>query len=416
MRVDTPARLGETRLPDGRVLGWAEWGPPDGVPVLLCPGAATSRRLGFGTDVVDALGVRLISVDRPGLGVSTPAADVRRFADDVRRVVPDRPRMVGNSQGAPFALACAAAGVVSALAVVSGADEVAAPEFAPVLPADLRRLVEKTASDPSAAEKHFATLDADAMWNMVMAGSPASDLAVYRHPVFADAYRRALDEGFAQGADGYARDTVLAMGRWPIALSEITVPVDLWYGAEDTSHSPDNGAFLATRIPGAHRHVVPDIGAPSSGRTPNESLPSSSGDEFRPGDVSVPLNPARETTEDTMTTAPSGRPPVVDMSAWQAARDELLAREKAHTREGDAIAAARRRLPMVEFDGTVEVVGPDGPVPFLDLFEGRDELVVYKHMWHDGAPHQGQCEGCTTTAWHVHDASYLTPAASRTPS
>ena len=113
------------------------------------------------------------------------------------------------------------------------------------------------------------------------------------------------------------------------------------------------------------------------------------------------------TTPDNPTTELPGRPPVVDLATWQAARDELLVREKAHTREGDALAAARRRLPMVEFDGTVEVVGPDGPVPFLDLFEGRDELVVYKHMWHDGAPHQGQCEGCTTTAWHVKDAVYL---------
>ncbi|MEU6697391.1 DUF899 family protein [Pseudonocardia sp. NPDC046786] len=98
--------------------------------------------------------------------------------------------------------------------------------------------------------------------------------------------------------------------------------------------------------------------------------------------------------------------PVVDRATWQAARDELLVREKAHTRDGDALAAARRRLPMVEFDGSVEVVGPDGPVPFLDLFAGRDELVVYKHMWHDGAPHQGQCEGCTTTAWHLRDTVY----------
>ncbi|HEY2576753.1 MAG TPA: DUF899 family protein, partial [Streptosporangiaceae bacterium] len=65
------------------------------------------------------------------------------------------------------------------------------------------------------------------------------------------------------------------------------------------------------------------------------------------------------------------------------------------------------RLPMVEFDGTAEVTGPDGPVPFLDLFQGRGELVVYKHMWHDGAPHQGQCEGCTYAAWHLKDAVYL---------
>lgn len=66
---------------------------------------------------------------------------------------------------------------------------------------------------------------------------------------------------------------------------------------------------------------------------------------------------------------------------------------------------------MVEFDGAVEVTGLDGPVPFVDLFQGRGELVVYKHMWYDGAPHQGQCEGCTTTAWHVKDAVYLNARA-----
>src|ERR1051326_205493 len=141
---------------------------------------------------------------------------------------------------------------------------------------------------------------------------------------------------------------------------------------------------------------------------------------YQAGVVSINRPPgsrrAHETrhSEDTMTTTPGnasthlpGKPPVVDLATWQAAREELLVREKAHTHEGDAIAAARRRLPMVELDGTVEVTGQDGPVPFLDLFQGRDELVVYKHMWYDGAPYQGQCEGCTTTAWHVKDAVYL---------
>jgi predicted dithiol-disulfide oxidoreductase (DUF899 family) len=65
-----------------------------------------------------------------------------------------------------------------------------------------------------------------------------------------------------------------------------------------------------------------------------------------------------------MTTTPGnassnlpGKPPVVDRATWLAAREQLLVREKAHTREGDAIAAARRRLPMVELDGSVEVTG-----------------------------------------------------------
>jgi predicted dithiol-disulfide oxidoreductase (DUF899 family) len=101
-----------------------------------------------------------------------------------------------------------------------------------------------------------------------------------------------------------------------------------------------------------------------------------------------------------------GKPPVVALATREAARQDLVAREKAHTREGDAIAAARRRLPMVKIDGTVKVTGEVGPVPFLDLCQERDELLVYQHMWYDGAPHQGQCEGCTTTAWHVKDAVY----------
>ena len=100
-----------------------------------------------------------------------------------------------------------------------------------------------------------------------------------------------------------------------------------------------------------------------------------------------------------------GRPPVVDEATWQAARDELLAREKAHTREGDAIAVARRLLPMLEIDGTVEVTGADGPVPFIDLFQGRDVLVAHKHMFHDGDPIERQCIGCTVNTWHIQRAA-----------
>src|SRR5205814_9287966 len=83
-----------------------------------------------------------------------------------------------------------------------------------------------------------------------------------------------------------------------------------------------------------------------------------------------PGDRTRRDSGETMTTTPvnassdlPGKPPVVDLATWQAAREELLVREKAHTREGDAIAAARRRLPMVELDGAVEVTGVDGPVP-----------------------------------------------------
>ncbi|WP_092666141.1 DUF899 family protein [Agrococcus carbonis] len=102
-------------------------------------------------------------------------------------------------------------------------------------------------------------------------------------------------------------------------------------------------------------------------------------------------------------TAPA--PDVVDREAWRAARLALLDREKAHTREGDAIAAARRRLPMTEVPN-VALVGEQGETPLLGLFDGRPQLVLYKHMWHDGQTIEAQCEGCTATIWDFHDASY----------
>ncbi|GAA2228754.1 DUF899 family protein [Promicromonospora sukumoe] len=117
---------------------------------------------------------------------------------------------------------------------------------------------------------------------------------------------------------------------------------------------------------------------------------------------------ATSTTSDGATSSASAAPPVVDRATWQAARDELLLREKAHTREADAIAAARRRLPMTEVDAGAVVVGADGPTTLLDLFAGREELVLYKHMWHPGEPAENQCEGCTLTYWAVQDPAYLT--------
>lgn len=107
-----------------------------------------------------------------------------------------------------------------------------------------------------------------------------------------------------------------------------------------------------------------------------------------------------------MTTDPTS-PDVVDRATWQAEIDALRVREKAHTREGDAIAAARRRLPMVEVDATMPVTGPNGRLPLLEVFEGRNQLIAYFHMWHGDQPAAGQCEGCTFYTSQVRELSYL---------
>ena len=100
-------------------------------------------------------------------------------------------------------------------------------------------------------------------------------------------------------------------------------------------------------------------------------------------------------------------PPVVDRATWQQQVDQLLVREKAHTREGDAIAAARRRRTMTHEPADATIVGRDGEVPFLQAFEGRSQLIAYFHMWHDGNGWDQQCEGCTFFTAQVQRPAYL---------
>jgi predicted dithiol-disulfide oxidoreductase (DUF899 family) len=102
-----------------------------------------------------------------------------------------------------------------------------------------------------------------------------------------------------------------------------------------------------------------------------------------------------------------GTPKIVDRSTFRAELDALRVREKAHTHAGDAIAAARRRLPMVEVNGATPLIGEGGTVTLLDAFEGRRMLIAYYFMWHTGRPAPEQCEGCTWVTSQVRELSYL---------
>ena len=103
-------------------------------------------------------------------------------------------------------------------------------------------------------------------------------------------------------------------------------------------------------------------------------------------------------------------PPIVDAETWRHDLDELRRREKAATRELDAIAAQRRRLPMVALpDYTLE--GEDGPVRLADVFAGRRQLITYHHMWSPGA--EWQCGGCTGLTSQFTRLDFLTPYDAR---
>lgn len=269
MTVDAPPdRAGEV-VRGGRRIGWTEWGARDGTPVLYCTGAGMAGSFGFGADAARELGVRLVCVDRAGLGRSQPdpAKSFATWTADVAAALHAAgvvaPPVVGFSQGAPFAAALAGAGVASRLAIVAGTDELVHPAIRARLVPDVAAMVRDIEADPAGFEAAFAhVVDADGLWRLVVAMSAPHDRARYEEPAFAAAYRRALAEGFAQGPGGYVRDVVLASGPWPTPPERIAVPVTLWYGALDTSpvHSPDAGATLAARFPRATRHVLPDEG------------------------------------------------------------------------------------------------------------------------------------------------------------
>ena len=100
-------------------------------------------------------------------------------------------------------------------------------------------------------------------------------------------------------------------------------------------------------------------------------------------------------------------PPIASRAEFEEQMTALRDQEKELTRHSDAVAAARRRLPMVPIDSTLQLIGPAGPVTLLDAFEGRRQLIAYYHMWHEGRPAGEQCQGCTWNNSQVAERSYL---------
>jgi predicted dithiol-disulfide oxidoreductase (DUF899 family) len=110
-----------------------------------------------------------------------------------------------------------------------------------------------------------------------------------------------------------------------------------------------------------------------------------------------------------------GRPQVATREEWLVARKDLLAREKEHTRQRDALNAARRRLPMVRVEKPYVFEGAAGPAGLLELFDGRRQLIIYHFMFEPDAPPPGKsgapwtegCPGCSFAADDLPDPVHL---------
>lgn len=264
-----PPKLLSVVTQDGRALAGASYGPADGRPVLFIAGAGTGRAMAFGEDLLHVRGVRLFTMDRPGMGESDPdprrtvastASDYRSFMAEILQEENLTVPVVANSQGALFGLAAAQQGWVRSLVLVSPADELAYPAVRALLPESARFLPDLVAEDPFEARALLSSFTADRLQSMILEGSDPADRAVYSEPSFAHRFQAALKQGFASGGEAYVVDTMAAMARWPVDLSSITSPVVVLYGDRDGVHSPDRGELLTSRIPTARRRVIPGAG------------------------------------------------------------------------------------------------------------------------------------------------------------
>jgi len=99
------------------------------------------------------------------------------------------------------------------------------------------------------------------------------------------------------------------------------------------------------------------------------------------------------------------QPPVVTQHEWEAALEQLLAKEKEATRARDALAAERRRLPMVRIERDYVFKGSDGKASLIDLFDGRRQLILYHFMF--GPNQEAGCDGCSMFVDQVGHLAHL---------
>ena len=268
-------------LADGRRLAYAEWGDPNGKPLFLFHGAPFSRLFCPDEAATVAAGVRVITVDRPGIGRSD-ILEARSWGDWPADVVDladalgiDRFAVVGWSYGGNYAAACAAlipdrltaAGVVSTRHL-SQYNVVERPDAYAELDPEDRTDCDLVRKDPAAAAEDWARRNAD--WVANLRQNPQSLIDLTQIPegdrwFFADetltrSFFAAVSESVRQGTDGYRWEALDAWRPWGFRLDRIPMRVHLWHGEQDPRVPRSHFDFSARRIPDSVATIWPDAG------------------------------------------------------------------------------------------------------------------------------------------------------------
>lgn len=263
-------------LGDGRVLGVAEFGDPDGVPVLwfhATPGGCRQ----IPPDAPDAAaerGIRLIGMDRPGTGRSTPHMYHRlvEWADDVTDLADqlelDRFAVVGLSGGGPYVLACAheLPDRVIAAAVLGGIGPMRGPEqapshtrllgpFAPIL-----GLIAEPAGELVSMLVRPLVSVSSQVYDLFAKVAPLPDRPVLNRPEFKEAFLYDLSLAIPGGLRAPIHDLALFSRHWGFSLADIDVPVRFWHGDADIIVPVSHGHHQADLVPDSKLVVVPGGG------------------------------------------------------------------------------------------------------------------------------------------------------------
>jgi pimeloyl-ACP methyl ester carboxylesterase len=237
--VNQPRMLG---CPSGRKIALQLSGDPDGSPVLFFHGTPSSRLYVPPEDVSRQEHAKVVTLDRPGYGLSDAApsdVSIAAVTEDILSVVADEVggpiSVVGFSGGVPYALACGAIrpGVVTSVAVVSGD----APPRLPPGPSELSpteiELVRRTRLDPESGTELLARhAEAFARDPLVYFTQPADgpDAPVRARAAVREILEASAREAGRQGSTGLVTDWLLEILPWGFTLSEIERPVAVWYG------------------------------------------------------------------------------------------------------------------------------------------------------------------------------------------
>jgi pimeloyl-ACP methyl ester carboxylesterase len=260
-------------LPDGRELAYEEYGLPGGVPVLSFHGGLSSRLdAAPAHEAALALGIWLISPDRPGMGRSTFQTGRRLldWPDDVAALTAalgiDEFAVMGWSCGGPYAAVCGArmAERVTAVGLLSSAVPFELVGSTKGLARDDRILLLLVRWAPWLASALLRVSIGDAtetrLYREIRRTFPAVDRAALEERGSIDDAVAFVKESMRQGSAGCLQDYRVFGAPWGFDLSEVTAPVDIWEGGEDHTGPPEYRDLLLRHLPGAQLSVVPGEG------------------------------------------------------------------------------------------------------------------------------------------------------------